>query len=113
MTKITQLPLVSIVNDNSVFLVVDNGVSKRLTYSFLRQNLTGPQGSQGLVGPQGPAGATGAAGDPGPQGPKGDPGPSFILSTATGVRLGGIKIGSGINITLLAISHSILRVTGS
>lgn len=99
MTKITQLPLVSIVNDNSVFLVVDNGVSKRLTYSFLRQNLTGPQGSQGLVGPQGPAGATGAAGDPGPQGPKGDPGPSFILSTATGVRLGGIKIGSGIKIT--------------
>lgn len=100
MTKITQLPLVTNpLSAQSSFLIVDGGISKRLTFSYLTQNLTGPQGA---VGPQGPAGSTGpqgSAGPAGPQGPKGDPGASFILSTATGIRLGGVKIGANISIT--------------
>ena len=99
MTKITQLPVVTVLSDQSTFLVVDGGISKKLTYSFLKNNLTGPTGA---TGPQGPVGNTGPQGDngpQGPQGPKGDPGASFVLTTATGVRLGGVKIGANIAIT--------------
>jgi hypothetical protein len=100
MTKITQLPLVTApLSPQSAFLIVDGGISKRLTYSYLSQNLTGPQGATGSEGPQGATGPQGPAGPQGPQGAKGDPGASFVLTTATGARLGGVKIGQNINIT--------------
>jgi hypothetical protein len=99
MTKITQLPVVTVLSDQSTFLVVDGGISKKLTYSFLKNNLTGPTGATGAQGPVGDTGPQGVAGPAGPQGPKGDPGASFILTTATGVRLGGVKIGANIGIT--------------
>jgi hypothetical protein len=99
MTKITQLPVVTLLTDQSTFLVVDGGISKKLTYSFLKTNLTGPTGATGPQGPVGDIGLQGVAGPQGPQGPKGDPGASFILTTATGVRLGGVKIGANIAIT--------------
>jgi len=99
MTKITQLPVVTQLSDQSTFLVVDGGISKKLTYSFLRTNLTGPQGAVGPQGPNGDTGPQGIQGIQGPQGPKGDPGASFILTTATGVRLGGVKIGANISVT--------------
>lgn len=99
MTKITQLPVVTQISDQSTFLVVDGGISKKLTYSFLKTNLTGPQGATGPQGPVGDTGPQGVAGPTGPQGPKGDPGASFILTTATGVRLGGVKIGANISVT--------------
>jgi hypothetical protein len=99
MTKITQLPVVTVLSDQSTFLVVDGGISKKLTYSFLKTNLTGPTGSTGAQGPVGDTGPQGIAGPAGPQGPKGDPGASFVLTTATGVRLGGVKIGANIAIT--------------
>ena len=101
MTKITQLPVFSAPDDNTTFVVVDgNGqpVTKKLTYKTLKNALTGPQGPQGLKGDPGVTGPQGDQGIQGVQGPKGDPGPSFILSTATGVRLGGIKIGSGLSV---------------
>lgn len=55
---------------------------------------TGPAGANGAAGPQGPAGPTG------PQGPKGDPGDSsqYELPTATASRLGGIRVGGGLDI---------------
>jgi hypothetical protein len=99
MTKITQLPVVTVLSDQSTFLVVDGGISKKLTYSFLKNNLTGPTGATGPQGPVGDTGPQGNNGPQGPQGPKGDPGASFVLTTATGVRLGGIKIGANIAIT--------------
>ena len=103
MTKITQLPVFSSPDDNTTFVVVDGTgqpVTKKLTYKVLRNSLIGPQGLQGLQGNPGATGPAGPQGDPGPQGPKGDPGASFVLSTSTGVRLGGVKIGA--NITALA-----------
>jgi hypothetical protein len=103
MTKITQLPIFSAPDDNTTFVVVDGTgqpVTKKLTYKVLRNSLIGPQGLQGLQGNPGATGPAGPQGDPGPQGPKGDPGASFVLSTSTGVRLGGVKIGA--NITALA-----------
>jgi hypothetical protein len=101
MTKITQLPVFSAPDDNTTFVVVDGSgtpVTKKLTYKTLKNALTGPQGPIGPQGPAGPIGETGATGATGAQGPKGDPGPSFILTTATGVRLGGVKIGANINV---------------
>ena len=55
---------------------------------------TGAAGAAGATGPQGPAGPTG------PQGPKGDPGDSsqYELPTATASRLGGIRVGGGLEI---------------
>lgn len=99
MTKITQLPVITQLSNASTFLVVDNGQSKQLTYKFLSDNLTGPIGPQGLQGPQGPQGDVGPQGPQGAPGAKGDPGLTFILNTATGVRLGGVKIGANISIT--------------
>ena len=54
----------------------------------------GAAGAAGATGPQGPAGPTG------PQGPKGDPGDSsqYELPTANASRLGGIKVGGGLDI---------------
>ena len=55
---------------------------------------TGPAGANGATCPQGPVGPTG------PQGPKGDSGDSspYELPTATASRLGGIRVGGGLDI---------------
>jgi plastocyanin len=98
MTKITQLPVVSTMADQSVFVVVDNGVTKKLSYSALKTTLKGDKGETGETGPAGATGATGAKGDKGETGAQGPQGPLAPFSTATDVRLGGIKIGTGVSI---------------
>jgi hypothetical protein len=96
MTKITQLPIVSAMGDQSLFVVVDNGVTKKLTYSSLRANLKGDTGATGPQGEQGIQGETGSTGSQGPAGPTGPAGPLAAFSTATDIRLGGVKLGEGI-----------------
>lgn len=96
MTKITQLPVVSTMADQSVFVVVDNGVTKKLTYSTLKATLKGDKGETGLTGPKGDTGEKGEKGDTGATGAQGPVGPLAPFSTATDIRLGGIKIGTGI-----------------
>lgn len=99
MTKITQLPVVSAMGDQSLFVVVDNGVTKKLTYSSLRATLKGADGSTGATGPQGPAGPQGSQGVKGDTGAVGPIGPLAQFNTATDIRLGGVKIGSGVIVT--------------
>jgi len=102
MTKITQLPLLPDTQspaDQASFPFVDDGITKRITYTHLKNTLKGATGDTGPQGPVGPIGPQGPQGTSGPQGPKGDPGASFVLTTATGIRLGGVKIGANINIT--------------
>lgn len=99
MTKITQLPVVSAMGDQSVFVVVDNGVTKKLTYSTLKATLKGDKGETGLQGPKGDTGATGLTGAKGDTGAQGPIGPLAQFNTATSARLGGIKIGTGVNIS--------------
>ena len=96
MTKITQLPVVTTMGDQSVFVVVDNGVTKKLTYSTLKSTLKGDKGETGLKGDKGDTGEKGEKGDKGDTGVQGPPGPLAPFSTATDVRLGGIRIGSGV-----------------
>jgi len=98
MTKITQLPVVSAMGDQSVFVVVDNGVTKKLTYSTLKATLKGDKGETGLQGPKGDTGAPGATGAKGDTGAQGPIGPLAQFNTATSARLGGIKIGTGVDI---------------
>lgn len=62
MTRITQLPIVSTLTDQGVFVVVDDGITKKLAYSTLKAELSGS------VGPTGPAG------------PPGDNGPAFTAN---------------------------------
>jgi hypothetical protein len=87
MPKITQLPIETSMSDQGVFVVVDEGVTKKLTYSALKNILVGPTGPTGassnIVGPTGPQGASGPQGPTGPTsnvlgptGPWGDPGPT-------------------------------------
>ena len=99
MTKITQLPVVSTMADQSVFVVVDNGVTKKLTYSALKTTLKGDKGETGETGAKGDTGAQGDKGDKGDTGAQGPVGPLAPFSTATDIRLGGIKIGTGVNVT--------------
>lgn len=98
MTKITQLPIVTSMADQSVFVVVDNGVTKKLTYSTLKTTLKGDKGETGAAGAPGATGPQGPKGDTGAQGPQGPVGPLAPFSTATDVRLGGIKIGTGVSV---------------
>jgi hypothetical protein len=74
------------------------------------QGVTGPQGVPGVQGPAGVDGATGAQGPvgaTGPAGPKGDTGPAgadgvsptYVLPAATDLKLGGVKVGSGLAVT--------------
>lgn len=60
MTKITQLPVASTISDTGVFVIVDEGVTKQLSWQTLK---TG-----GLKGDAGPAGPTGSQGPVGPAG---------------------------------------------
>lgn len=99
MTKITDLPVVSTMADQSVFVVVDNGVTKKLSYTALKTTLKGDKGETGSPGATGATGAKGDKGDTGAQGPIGPVGPLAAFNTATTLRLGGIKIGTGVSIT--------------
>ena len=65
----------------------------------------GPQGEKGDTGEQGPRGPKGEKGDTGPegpQGPQGEPGPTgpagYTLPAATASRLGGVKVGEGLDV---------------
>lgn len=98
MTKITQLPVVSTMADQSVFVVVDNGVTKKLSYSALKTTLKGEKGETGATGATGPQGEKGDKGEKGETGAQGPVGPLAQFSTATTARLGGIKIGTGVNV---------------
>lgn len=130
MTKITQLPVASTISDIGVFVIVDEGVTKQLSWGTLRNN-----GLKGDAGPQGPQGDRGLTGETGtvatiavgtvsmttassatifaststsslnltildfviPYGPKGDTG-TFVSVIASSSTIGGVKIGSGIDI---------------
>lgn len=134
MTKITSLPEATTITNNATFIVVDQGVTKKISYQVFRstglKGDTGATGPQGATGPRGNTGsvATIAVGNVGvnttttvpvviatntvttassvltildfifPLGPKGDTG-TYTLATATNSILGGVKIGSGINVT--------------
>jgi hypothetical protein len=85
MPKITQLPIETSMSDQGVFVVVDEGITKKLSYSALKNILSGPTGPTGtssnVVGPTGPQGNAGPQGPTGPvsnvlgpTGPWGDPG---------------------------------------
>jgi hypothetical protein len=98
MTKISNLPLVSNLDNNLVFPVVDvtdSNITKQVTLTQLSTKFqstgpqgsggTGPQGPQGVSGPQGYIGSTGPQGPigpqgvSGPQGVKGSQGPQGIM----------------------------------
>ena len=60
MTKITQLPVASTITDTGVFVIVDEGVTKQLSWQTLKANgLKGDRGLTGDTGAQGPIGPTG------------------------------------------------------
>lgn len=60
MTKITQLPVASTITDTGVFVIVDEGVTKQLSWQTLKANgLKGDRGLTGATGAQGPVGPTG------------------------------------------------------
>jgi Collagen triple helix repeat (20 copies) len=64
MTTISQLPKVTTLNDNSLFLVTENGISKTVLWSYVRTNIIGYTGSRaatGYNGSIGPLGYTGSA----------------------------------------------------
>lgn len=56
MTRITQLPTVTTLTDQGVFVVVDDGITKKLAYSTLKAELSGSVGPTGPVGPSGSEG---------------------------------------------------------
>jgi hypothetical protein len=70
MPKITQLPIETSMSDQGVFVVVDEGITKKLSYSALKNILSGPTGPTGassnVVGPTGPQGNAGPQGPTGP-----------------------------------------------
>ena len=65
MTTISNLPRVTTLQNGSLFLVVENGASKVVTWSFIRNNIIGFQGSGGSRGFIGSSGARGFAGSRG------------------------------------------------
>jgi len=113
MPKITELPIVSTMQPNSVFVVVDQGITKKLTYSALQATLTGPAGPAGptgATGPQGPAGPTGPQGPQGPAGPGGG-GSSYTLLPATRDVLGGVRVGDGLDVDAEGIINLVTATT--
>ena len=93
MPKVTQLPIVATATNVTSFVIVDNRLTKRMTYDKLLDQLVvdltgavgivGPSGPQGVTGPSGPSGPQGVTGPSGPTGPsggptgpQGDPGPT-------------------------------------
>jgi hypothetical protein len=77
MTTISNLPRVTTLQPGSLILVVENGVSKVVTWSFIRNSIIGFTGSFGFTGSRGSAGSRGfdgsrGAGFVGSKGEKGD-----------------------------------------
>ena len=76
MTAISNLPRVTSIGSNSLFLVTENGISKVVTWSFIETTIKGAQGvvgSFGFVGSRGPFGFTGSSsGFTGSRGEKGE-----------------------------------------
>jgi hypothetical protein len=60
MTKITSLPEATTITNAATLIVVDQGVTKKISYQTFRATAlkgdTGSTGTQGLIGPQGPTG---------------------------------------------------------
>ena len=109
MTKITQLPVATTITNNGVFVIVDGGVSKQLTWQTLRDGgLKGSIGQTGPAGATGPKGDTGTQGTIGPTGPKGDTG-TYTLTTATTSVLGGVKIDG----TSIIINNGVISAISS
>jgi hypothetical protein len=133
MTKITSLPEATTITNAATLIVVDQGVTKKISYQTFRA--TALKGDTGAVGPQGATGPRGATGTVAtiavgtvsmttattatvtavttvttgstvltildfafPPGPKGDTG-TYVIDIATTTTVGGVKIGSGIDIT--------------
>lgn len=106
MPNVAQLTLLNSATSATSFIVVDNQLTRRISFNTLRSQLiaavagtvfvgatgptgpsgvglpgpTGPAGTKGPTGPSGgpsgPQGPQGDPGDPGPTGPQGDPGPT-------------------------------------
>ena len=91
--------------ENDIYITLDNLHGNIFTggrWVDMGFPLQGPQGVAGTPGATGPAGAQGI---PGPKGDKGDPGPvgpegpaNTNIPVASATRLGGIKVGRGLNI---------------
>jgi hypothetical protein len=60
MTKITSLPEATTITNAATLIVVDQGVTKRISYETFRS--TGLKGDTGSIGPQGPIGLRGPTG---------------------------------------------------
>jgi len=73
--SIQQLPPTSYVDVNDVTVIVQDGITKKVTAGLLMSGVQGPQGPQGPQGVPGPVGATGAQGPQGNTGPAGPQGP--------------------------------------
>jgi hypothetical protein len=145
MTKITQLPIASTISDTGVFVILDQGITKQLPWQTLKAGgLKGNTGTQGIIGPIGPRGPTGTVTTIQigivtgtttasvvasastvstnvtildfyvPIGPKGDTG-TYVLPTASTSSLGGVIIGSGINVTggVISVNTSVPVATTS
>lgn len=64
-TSISQLPRVTSLGDQSLLLVVENGVSKVVTWAYIKTNIVGAQGpigGRGYSGSQGPRSYAGSRG---------------------------------------------------
>jgi hypothetical protein len=88
MPNVAQLSFINSATADTSFVVVDNRLTKRISYNtlvnqFRNAGIGGPSGPSGprgpastIPGPQGPVGPTGPSGGPiGPQGPRGVTGP--------------------------------------
>lgn len=132
MTKISSLPEATTITNAATFIVLDQGVTKKISYQTFRS--TGLKGDTGATGAQGPIGLRGPTGTVAtiavgtvtttngpiatvtatttvtsgatvltildfalPLGPKGDTG-TYTISPATVSEIGGVKIGSGIDV---------------
>lgn len=91
MAAISQLPRTTSITDNSLFIVTENGVSKVVSFDFIKANITGFSGSFGFQGSQGSTGFVGSSGlgFTGSAGPKGDPGPPNGYTGSVGRGISG------------------------
>jgi hypothetical protein len=91
MTTISNLPRVSSLSNQSLFLVTENGVSKVVSWAYIRSTSVGYIGSEGSTGFQGSLGFVGSrgAGFAGSQGPVGPRGPSGGYSGSSGLGFSG------------------------
>ena len=96
MTTISSLPRVTSLSDQTLFIVTENGVSKVVTWAFIRTTSSGYIGSRGSTGFQGSLGFVGSrgAGFAGSQGEVGPRGPSGGYSGSAGFGFSG-SAGSG------------------